>query len=123
MGNSNKKRAKLPSEITEEVSSKEELFQNEVVRPIIKTQSDLIKHHVLHQLELMKVNFSALNSLKKEKQLTSLIQQNQQFKRELIGIVIGQFEKDELSKYYVFQKEINRRIVQIIRNRMVDQLA
>lgn len=123
MENNNKQRAKLPSEITEEVSSKEELFQNEVVRPIIKTQSDLIKQHVLHQFELMKVKFSALNQLKKEKQLTSLIQQNQQFKRELIGIVIGQYDVDELSRYYTFQKEINRRIVQIIRNRMVDQLS
>ncbi len=123
MGNNKKERATLPPKITEEVYAIEEQFQNEVIRPIIKTQSYLIKLHVLNQIKSMKVVFSELNQLKKEKQLRSLMQNNQQFKREVIGIVIGQFDLKEINLYFTMQKEINRRIVQIVANRMVDQLA
>jgi len=123
MENNKKERATLPPEITEEVYAIEEQFQNEVIRPIIKTQSDLIKLLVLNQIKIMKVVFSELNQLKKEKHLRSLLQQNQQFKREIIGIVIGQFDIEEIKLYFSMQKEMNRRIVQIVANRMVDQLA
>ncbi len=123
MGNNKKERAALPPEITEEVYAIEEQFQNEIIRPIIKTQSDLIKLHVLNQIKSMKVVFSELNHLKKEKQLRSIMQNNQQFKREVIGIVIGQFDLEEIKLYFTMHKGINRRIVQIVANRMVDQLA
>lgn len=123
MEDNKKKRAELPPEITEDVHSFEELFQNEVIRPVIKTQSELIKLHVMNQLKVMKVNFSDLDQLKREKQLRSLMQNHQQFKREIIGIVLGQLRTEEMNTYFTMQKEINRRIVQIVGNRMVDQLT
>ena len=119
----NKERPELSKNLLKNIDSDEEYFQNEVIRPVIKMQSDLIKSHVLHQFEQMKVDLEKLELLKKRKQITSLTQQNQQFKKELIGIVVGQFSIDELKKYHTMQKNLSKRIVQIIRNRMVDQLA
>mgnify|MGYP000066986035 CR=1 FL=1 len=121
--NSVKKRPQLPETILKNVSSDEEGFQNEVIRPIIKMISEELKVHVLHQFSATKVDFSNLDHLKRKKQLTALIQQNQQFKRELIGMVIGNFNTAELKTYYPMQKNLNKRISQIILNRMIDQLA
>ena len=88
MGNNKKERAELPPSITEGVLSTEEAFQNKTVRPIVKTQSELLKRFVLSQLEFMKVDFDQLNALKKKQSLAALILKNQQFKREIIGIII-----------------------------------
>jgi len=123
MGNNKKERAELPPSITEGVLSTEEAFQNKTVRPIVKTQSELLKRFVLSQLEFMKVDFDQLNALKKKQSLAALILKNQQFKREIIGIIIGQFSLDEFAIYLTMRKEVNRRITQIIHNRMVDQLT
>ena len=123
MGNNKKERAELPPSITEGVLSTEEAFQNKTVRPIVKTQSELFKLFILSQLEFMKVDFDQLNALKKKQSLAALILKNQQFKREIIGIIIGQFSLDEFAIYLTMRKEVNRRITQIIHNRMVDQLT
>jgi hypothetical protein len=123
MENNKKERATLPRSIGEGVLSVEEAFQNETIRPIVKTQSALLKRFVISQLEFMKVNFEQLNELKKKQSLAALILKNQQFKREIIGIIIGQFSLDEFEIYLTMRKEINRRITQIIHNRMIDQLT
>lgn len=123
MENNRKERPRLNKDLLDDVESSEEYFQNEVIRPIIKMQSDVIKTHVLYQLEQMKIDLSKLEPLKKREQITSLTHKNQQFKKELIGFVIGQFSIDELRHYHTMQKDLSKRIIQIIRNRMVDQLA
>ena len=123
MEKNRKQRPILPDDLIKGDLTEEELFQNEVIRPIIKLQSDLIKALVLNQLKGMNVDLNSMDQFKRKKQINSLFQKNQQFKREIIGMVIGQFDLNELDTYFKFQKEINRRIVQIAGNRMVDQLA
>tara|TARA_B100000508_G_scaffold137355_2_gene131749 strand:- start:37572 stop:37943 length:372 start_codon:yes stop_codon:yes gene_type:complete len=123
MEKNRKQRPILPDDLVKGDLTEEELLQNEVIRPIIKLQSDLIKAIVLNQLKGMNVDLNSMDQFKRKKQINSLFQKNQQFKREIIGMVIGQFDLNELDTYFKFQKEINRRIVQIAGNRMVDQLA
>lgn len=101
----------------------EEDFQNKVLRPIIKMQSDLLIAHLHNKLLSNKVDFKVLSSANKEIVLTALFSSDQAFKREIIGMVIGHFTLDEYERYVGFNKEINRRISQIVLNRSLDLLV
>lgn len=118
-----KVRPDLPDEILEGIHSDAEFFQNEVLRPVIKMQSDLLVTRLHTALATMKVDFTLLTPFKKKELLTHLFQKDQSFKREIIGMVIGQFTLQEYQQYVPLQKELNRRIVQIVLNRCIDQLV
>ena len=120
MSRENEERPELPDEILEGISTTEEDFQNKVLRPIIKMQSDLLIAHLNNQLKVSKIQLDQLPDLKKEAALTGLFTMNQAFKREIIGMVIGKFTLEEYDVYLGFTKEINRRISQIVLNRCLD---
>ena len=120
MSRENKERPELPDEILEGISTTQEDFQNKVLRPIIKMQSDLLIAHLRNQLRVSKIQLDQLPDLKKEAALTGLFTKNQSFKREIIGMVIGKFTLEEYDIYLGFTKEINRRISQIVLNRCLD---
>lgn len=115
-----KERPDLPEEILDGVATEAEDFQNKVLRPIIKMQSDLLIAHLNAKLDSLKVDLSLYNSLKQEEILTKLFHKDQAFKREIVGMVIGQFDTKEYEYYVPINKEINRRIVQIVLNRCLD---
>ena len=45
------------------------------------------------------------------------------FKNQVIGIVIGQFTNEEFDKYTNLSSEINKRILQIVKNRILDNFV
>lgn len=116
-------RPELPKKILKGIVTPEEDFQNKVLRPIIKMQSDLLIVHVQNKLLSNKIAFSSISAAKKETVLNGLFSNDQAFKREIIGMVIGQFTLDEYEIYIGFNKEINRRITQIVVNRCLDLLV
>ena len=120
MKSKKKDRPDLPEEILDGVATEAEDFQNKVLRPIIKMQSDLLIAHLNAKLDSLKVDLSLHNSLKQEEILTKLFHKDQAFKREIVGMVIGQFDTKEYESYVPINKEINRRIVQIVLNRCLD---
>lgn len=104
-------------------ASIEETFQNEVLRPIIKLQHELIICNFKHFIETMKIDFQ---SLKKEAQLkfikdslTKDLSLNNYFK----GLISGLFTKEEFIFYLEHKQTINKRIIQIIENRIVDSIS
>lgn len=115
-----KDRPDLPKDILDGIATEAEDFQNKVLRPIIKMQSDLLIAHLNAKLDSLKVDLSLHNSLKQEEILTKLFHKDQAFKREIVGMVIGHFDTKEYESYMPINKEINRRIVQIVLNRSLD---
>lgn len=113
-------RPNLPDEILEGISSPAEDFQNKVIRPIIKMQSDLLITHLHNQLKTSKIQLDQLPMAKKEAALDGLFTKKQAFKREITGMVIGHFSFEEYQIYSEMNKEINRRITQIVLNRCKD---
>lgn len=122
MENLKNKRPLLSPVILHGVSTHEEEFQNRVLRPIIKMQSDVLMKHTLSRIEAQKNDWEKRNIEEKRKILIQLFSKNQSFKCECIGIVIGRFTIEEYEEYLLIQKETNRRITQIIHNRMLDLL-
>ena len=119
----NKVRPVLPAAILNGIVTPEEEFQNKVLRPIIKMQSDLLMAHVSAQLKALKIDWDQLTALKRKDTLTALLTKDQLFKSEIVGMVIGQFEVAEYQTYRAHPKELNKRITQMVLNRAIDLLG
>lgn len=102
--------------------SQEERFQNEIVRPIIKQKSNEIQFFVFKSLNLFTERFTDLSAEKKVHFIRSQFKSNQSFRNRVIGIVLGHFSEVELEQYFHKEKEINKRIIQIIEERTITQL-
>jgi hypothetical protein len=116
-------RPTLPTEIMEGIINPAEEFQNMVLRPIIKMQSDLLMAHISAKVKSLKIEWEGMKPIKKTEALTTLMTKDQAFKSEIVGMVIGQFDLEEYTTYLKMQKEINRRITQIVLNRGIDKLT
>lgn len=113
-------RPELPKKILKGISTPAEDFQNKVLRPIIKMQSDLLLAHLQNKLLTSKIDLSKLSKGKQETTLTGIFMNDQAFKREIIGMVIGHFNLIEYQTYLEMSKEFNRRITQIVLNRCLE---
>lgn len=101
-------------------TSPEEAFQNTVLRPIIKMKHDLLIAYTRNYLTHKKHDFALLSKEKKVNYLTSCFEQDQTLRSELRGLVIGQFSVDEYERYCQTSNATNRRIMNIIKERMID---
>ncbi len=101
-------------------TSEEEVFQNTVLRQIIKMKHELLVLHTRNHIVKKKKDFSALNDENKLKYLNSIFEKDQNFRSELRGIVIGHFTAEEYVEYGKISQAINRRILKIIQKRMIE---
>lgn len=97
----------------------EESFQNNTLRPILKFQNELIIALVNQHLE---EKFLLENKVDKIKIIENFIQKHQVIKNQLIGLTIGFFTSTEFEFYIQNQTKINKRISQLIIERVSDQL-
>ena len=100
-------------------NSKEEIFQNETLRPILKLQHELIIKLAQEFLKYRNVTWENLKEKDPLQWLNINIKRDIPFKHLLIGMVIGQFSKNELDEYLTFQKEMNKRIINMMTERIV----
>lgn len=99
-----------------------EHFQNAVLRPVIKFQHDLI-------LSLVK-SHSHFNDLIRSKgprtdfqlRVQQFVTKQNDLKNQLIGCVLGDFTIDEFTEYRKNSNELNKRIIQMIVQRVTDTL-
>ena len=98
-----------------------ELFQNETLRPLIKMQHDLLLTLFNNLVKRLSIKWQVDDS-KKIKLVKSQISSNTQFKNQLLGIIIGQFDKSELDKYLLNSKEYNKRTLNIVAERLISTI-
>ena len=117
-----KLRPEVPkAKITEGISEIEE-FQNITVRPIIKFQNDFILALFSNHARGYQKNWGSLSNEKKTFFIENSTNKNQNLKNTFIGCIIGFFTPDELNFYFDNKSELNRRIVQIIKQRILSKL-
>ncbi len=95
-----------------------ETFQNEVLRPIIKLQHEVLIRIFEFEMDKFKSNFLVLDEVKK----TQLVLEKFKviaFKKLLVGLIIGHFETDELEVYLTNSQEFDRRIVTMISQKVL----
>ena len=100
-----------------------EQFQNEVLRPVLKFQNDLLVAAFRHQLTSRKVNLRELSPQAREKYVSTTISKDQHLRNFLLGILVGQFTLPEYERYLTHEKAIRKRATALTIQRLQDQLA
>ena len=100
-------------------NSEEEIFQNKTLRPILKLQHDLIITLAQEFLKSRNITWEKVKEKNPFQWLNINIKRDIPFKNLMIGMVIGQFNKEELVEYLSFQKEMNKRIINMMTERIV----
>ena len=117
-----KARPKLPKSIIEGELKEEELFQNMVLRPILKMQHEILILRVKDYFLSKKIIFHSMDQLKKETYIRNAFQKDALFRKELQGFVLGQLNSKEFLEYLKNQKSYNKRIIQMVQHRMMDSI-
>ena len=116
-------RPQIPAIETEQIKTPLEQFHHEVLRPILKFQNEIILEVFLSEMRRFKIDLGQYSPKGKKEKIKSALQKNQKLRTLLIGIVIALFELDELNFYHQHQSEINKRISNMLEERIVSQLT
>ena len=118
---SNKLRPVLKTLINSNTSDLER-FQNEVLRPIIKMQNNLLVALFKNYIRNRKIEFKKLKAEVQENKINSILTKDINFKNILIGSIIGHLNKNEIEIYLKSKSELNKRIIQMVKQRFQDNL-
>jgi hypothetical protein len=99
-----------------------EVFQNKVLRPILKLQNTIFVNVFLDELRRKKQDFTTFNSEKKHKEIQSHLNTNSSLKQRFLGIIMGLFTNAEMDFYQRDMSAINKRIFSMLKIRLEDQL-
>lgn len=116
-----KERPKIPNLINKNTTEIEK-FQNETIRPIIKMQHVLLVNHFAFYVQKRKINLDSFTEEQRKKRVQSIFKTDSSLKKMNLGFIIGHFSEEEYFFYTRHNSEINRRILQIIAQRINDSL-
>jgi hypothetical protein len=103
-------------------SSSEEMFQNEVLRPILKLQNDLFIASFRNYSAKYKGDFYAQTTEKKMATIENAIQKDIKYRNALKGMVIGLFTIEEYSFYIKNSSNLNKRMMNMLIERLKSQV-
>ena len=103
--------------------SDEEQFQNQVLRPILKFQNEIFIKLFLSNCNTYNINFTKFNSEEKYEYINNIFEKDLKIRASFIGTVIALFTIEEYEKYLVNQKHYNKRIIQMLTERLKNQTA
>jgi hypothetical protein len=103
-------------------SSSEELFQNEVLRPILKLQNDLFIASFLNYISKYKRDFYSKTVENKLAVIENAIQKDIKFRNALKGMIIGLFTNDEYALYIQNSSSLNKRMMNLLIERLKSQV-
>ena len=100
-----------------------EQFQNTTLRPILKLQNEmLIRVFRLYIIQRKNV-FRQLSAADRKTYVSNALTKDSKFASLLKGLIIGFFTEDEWAKYISYEAEINRRLSNLIEQRLLSNLA
>lgn len=118
-----KLRPAIPSIQQDLEMSPEETFQNQILRPVLKFQNDLLlaiyAEHVLKHKSI----FYKLTIPKRLEFVKESLQKDPLLKHTLLGTVIGLFTKEEFILYQEHEKELKKRTSDMLIQRIQDQIG
>lgn len=115
-------RPEIPSAASDEKTSTEESFQNNILRPIIKFQHNLVVAIIKQAIQKHNKDFFNLSKEKQQLKIESIFATDNQLKNDLKGVIIGLLTTEEYKSYYLIKNEINKRIIQMIKERFISTL-
>jgi hypothetical protein len=103
-------------------SSSDELFQNQVLRPILKLQNDLFVASFNNHLGKNRIDFNAFSVEKKLTTIENAIQKDIKFRNALKGMIIALFTIDEYAQYIKNSSSLNKRMMGMLIERLKSQV-
>ena len=100
----------------------EERFQNETLRPILKLQNPLLIKVFHNYIEKRKGVFYELSLEKKLDYIESSLIKDQKFRNSVKGMLIGHFTVAEYSIYKQQSSSLNKRMMNLVIQRLKDQV-
>lgn len=104
------------------LSTSEEAFQNQVLRPILKLQNDLLLEVFRNYVSKYKNDFTAYSTEKKMQYIENSIHKDIKFRNSLKGMVIGLFTVAEYVEYIKNSSQLNKRMMNMVIERLKDQV-
>tara|TARA_B100001093_G_scaffold120423_1_gene113148 strand:+ start:1951 stop:2328 length:378 start_codon:yes stop_codon:yes gene_type:complete len=104
-------------------TSDEEQFQNQVIRPILKFQNELFIKLFLSNCKTYKINFTEFNSEEKHDYINHIFKKDFKIRASFIGTIIALFTLEEFEKYSVNRQLYNKRIIQMLTERLKNQMV
>ncbi|MDA0316057.1 MAG: glyoxalase [Bacteroidetes bacterium] len=105
-----------------EATSSFEAFQNQVIRPILKFQNELLIEVFLSHIKTKNQDPSALSFTEKQEIIKAQFKTNTTLKQMLLGCVIGLLTTEEFNYYNANTSNINKRIFSMLKERLFDKL-
>jgi hypothetical protein len=105
-----------------EATTPAETFQNQTLRPVLKLQNDLYLTLFMHYATRQKTDFETLSIGSKKTFLQQSLQKDVGMKNIFIGMTIGMFTKEEMEIYVSNSRELNRRIITMLIERLQSQI-
>lgn len=103
-------------------SSKEEIFQNQTLRPVLKLQNDLLIEAFLNYANKQKKSFYTLSLEKQLLYIDNAVHKDIKFRNALKDMVIGLFTVEEFREYTLNSSNLNKRMMNMIIERLKDQV-
>jgi len=100
----------------------EERFQNATIRPIVKLQAPLLVVVFKNYIVKHKNVFQDLSTDKRISYIENAIHKDQKFRNSLKGMLIGQFTVEEYLVYSDNSSALNKRMMNIVKERLVSSL-
>ena len=101
---------------------KDERFQNETIRPILKLQNPLLVEVFHNYIEKRKGVFYDLGLEKKLAYIENSLIKDQKFRNSVKGMIIGQFTVDEYLAYSLNSSALNKRMMNMVVERLKSQV-
>ena len=102
--------------------SSDERFQNLVLRPVVKLQNDLLIEAFKNYASKHKNVFYDLTLEKRIIYIENAIQKDMKFRNSLKGMIIGLFTIEEYKIYIQNSSALNKRMMNIVKNRLIDNI-
>lgn len=96
----------------------DELFQNKILRPVIKLQNDLLVEAFRNYIQKHKNVFHDLPVEKRMHFIENAIQKDMKFRNSLKGMIIGQFTIEEYRRYITNSSALNKRMMNLVTERL-----
>jgi len=103
-------------------TSEDELFQNQILRPILKLQNDLYVEIFKYYIIKNKLPFGEFSIDKKLVYIEKTILNDNKFRNLLIGITIGFLKIEEYKLYSKNASALNKRIITMLIERLKSQV-
>ena len=104
------------------LSSSEEIFQNKILRPILKLQNDLFIDVFKNYIAKYKNEFYTYSAEKKILYIENAIHKDIKFRNSLKGMVIGLFTIAEYAEYIKNSSNLNKRMMNMLIERLKSQV-